>query len=78
MSGILAYSYIHNEHTHMSSPHLAVLPVVLVLGVATSATAIHSLPRSSSSLLCVEQFRAQPSIDTLTQLIHEVSHYSRM
>ena len=59
-------------HTHSTSPHLATLPVVLILSVATSISAIHSLPRSSTSLLCVEQFTAQSSVDTLTNLIRKV------
>jgi hypothetical protein len=54
------------------SPHLATLPVVLILSVATSVAAIHSFPRSSTSLLCVEQFTAQSPVDTLTHLIRKI------
>lgn len=46
--------------------------MVFILSVATSAAAIHALPRSSSSLLCLEQFNAPSSLNTLTHLIKKI------
>ena len=63
---------IYSGPLHQCSPHLGTLPVVLIVGVATSAAAIHSLPHSSSCLLCVEQFSAPSSIATLNLLIEKV------
>ena len=58
----------------LPSPHLPTFPVVLVLGVATSMTAIHrTLPRSTSSLLSIEQLHTQHSTLTLSHIIEEVS-----
>ena len=58
----------------LPSPHLPTFPVVLVLGVATSMTAIHrTLPRSTSSLLSIEQLHTQHSTLTLSHIIEEVN-----
>lgn len=55
------------------SPHLPELPVVLVLGVATSLAAIHrTLPRHASSLLCLDALTTLPPSHTLAQLLEEV------
>lgn len=59
---------------YLPSPHLPMFPVVLVLGVATSMTAIHrTLPRSASSLLSIEQLHTQHSTLTLSHIIEEVN-----
>ena len=57
-----------------SSPHLPDLPVVLVLGLATTASAVHRLlPQSVSSLLALEQIHMQPASQTFTTVLKEVS-----
>ncbi|XP_013392318.1 origin recognition complex subunit 3-like [Lingula anatina] len=55
------------------SNHLAELPIVLVLGIATAVTAVHRiLPSTVSALLCIEKFQAPPSTEYLTQVISKV------
>ncbi|XP_070190846.1 origin recognition complex subunit 3-like [Littorina saxatilis] len=55
------------------SNYLDRLPLVLVLGIATSVTAVHRLlPTAVSSLLCMEKFQAPPSTQYLTLLIDKI------
>ncbi|XP_078617874.1 origin recognition complex subunit 3-like [Branchiostoma floridae x Branchiostoma japonicum] len=54
------------------SQYLSRLPLVLVFGIATTVTAVHTLlPHSVSSLLCMEKFQAQPSTEYLSQVINK-------
>ncbi|PVD28825.1 hypothetical protein C0Q70_11420 [Pomacea canaliculata] len=55
------------------SNYLDRLPVVLVLGIATSVTTVHRLlPTAVSSLLCMEMFKAPPSSQYLNLLIDKI------
>ena len=46
---------------------------VVVLGIATSVSAVHRLlPNEVSSLLCMEKFQAPPSTEYLTLVINQV------
>ncbi|CAG5121531.1 unnamed protein product [Candidula unifasciata] len=57
----------------LCSSHLDSLPVILVLGIATSLTVIHQLlPTSVSSLLCIETFQAPSASSYLTQLMDKI------
>ncbi|KAL8568827.1 hypothetical protein ACOMHN_035590 [Nucella lapillus] len=49
------------------------LPIVLVLGVATSVSAVHRLlPTAVSSLLCMEKFQIPPSTHYLSLVIDKI------
>ncbi|XP_076444955.1 origin recognition complex subunit 3-like [Babylonia areolata] len=49
------------------------LPMVLVMGIATSVTTVHRLlPTAVSSLLCMEKFQVPPSTQYLTLMIDKI------
>ncbi|CAN0228648.1 origin recognition complex subunit 3 [Lampetra fluviatilis] len=49
------------------------LPLVLVLGIATSPLALHRLlPHSVSSLLCVERFQTPPATELLSSTLDQL------
>lgn len=57
----------------ISSDHLVDVPMVLVMGVATTVTAIHRLlPHAVSSHLSIERFQAPPAFEHLTQVLDQV------
>ena len=58
------------------SPHLATLPVLLILKFCTSLLVNHSLSHSSS--LCVEYFTAAAPSDTLTHVIDKLFLFSEL
>lgn len=58
----------------LCSSYLFALPIVLVLGIATTITAVHQLlPMSVSSLLCMEKFHAPPASQYLSQLLDKIT-----
>lgn len=57
----------------MCSCYLSQLPVIFIFGVATTLAAVHgSLPKTVSSLLCMEKFQAPVPSEYLTRLLNEV------
>ncbi|KAI0208243.1 Origin recognition complex subunit 3 [Lamellibrachia satsuma] len=66
-------SSILQDFIAICSNHLNELPIVLVFGIATCISSVHTLlSNSASACLCMEKFQAPPSTEYLTEVINQI------